>query len=358
MPTISLCMIVKNEEDVLARCLDSAAELVDEIVIVDTGSEDKTVEIAKRYTNKVYEFQWIDDFSAARNFSFSKATKDFCMWLDADDVIEEAQQKLFLQLKRSLSLDVDVVMMKYNTAFDEAGNPVFSYNRERLIKNNGTYFWKGQVHEAIAPEGRIVYAEVGVSHKKIGAGDPDRNLNIYRKMIADQIELEPRHQYYYARELYYHKQYQEALNVFFEFLGDPDGWVENKIEACRLCYSCYQELGMEQEALNALFISFALDKPRAEVCCDIARHFFDKENYENSIYWYERALGAEKRPDGGGFMLPDCYDYLPFIQICVCYDKLGDQKRAQEYNELAGACKPESKAYQLNKQYFASKMGN
>jgi len=348
-------MIVKNEEDVLGRCLASAAGLVDEIIIVDTGSEDKTVEIAKRFTDKVYYFKWIDDFAAARNFSFSKATKDFCMWLDADDVIEPAQQVLFMQTKQSLPADVDVVMMKYNTSFDEAGNPVFSYNRERLIKNDGTHFWKGEVHEAIAPEGKIIYSEVGVSHKKIGAGDPDRNLNIYRKLIEEQKELEPRHQYYYARELYYHKQYQEALDVFLKFLDDPGGWVENKIEACRLCHSCYQELGMDKEALNVLFMSFALDKPRAEVSCDIGRYFFDKGNYELSIYWYERALAAEKRPDGGGFMLPDCYDYLPYIQICVCYDKLGNVGKAQEYNELAGTCKPESQAYQLNKQYFARK---
>ena len=70
MVSISLCMIVKNEEDVLARCLDSAAELVDEIVIVDTGSTDRTREIAARYTDKIFDFPWRDDFAAARNESF------------------------------------------------------------------------------------------------------------------------------------------------------------------------------------------------------------------------------------------------------------------------------------------------
>ena len=93
--SISLCMIVKNEEDVLARCLDSAAPIADEIIIVDTGSEDKTTEIALSYTDKVYRFKWCDDFAAARNFSFSKATMEYCMWLDADDVITEDNLKLF-----------------------------------------------------------------------------------------------------------------------------------------------------------------------------------------------------------------------------------------------------------------------
>ena len=72
MPTISLCMIVKNEEMHIARCLDSVAKLVDEIVIVDTGSTDKTVEIVSNYTSNIYSHSWTDDFSDARNYSFSK----------------------------------------------------------------------------------------------------------------------------------------------------------------------------------------------------------------------------------------------------------------------------------------------
>ena len=77
MITISLCMIVKNEEKILRRCLDSVADLVDEIVIVDTGSQDETKRIAAEYTKFVYDFQWVDDFSAARNFAFSKATQEY-----------------------------------------------------------------------------------------------------------------------------------------------------------------------------------------------------------------------------------------------------------------------------------------
>lgn len=72
MPTISLCMIVKNEEAVLARCLDSIADLMDEIIIIDTGSTDRTKEIAAHYTSKIYDYKWTNNFSAARNFSFPR----------------------------------------------------------------------------------------------------------------------------------------------------------------------------------------------------------------------------------------------------------------------------------------------
>ena len=76
MVSISLCMIVKNEEQVLARCLDSVRGLMDEIIIVDTGSTDQTKAIAAKYTDKIYDFEWISDFAAARNFAFSK--RRFC----------------------------------------------------------------------------------------------------------------------------------------------------------------------------------------------------------------------------------------------------------------------------------------
>ena len=135
MVTISLCMIVRNEEAVLARCLDSVSKAVDEIILVDTGSEDRTKEIAKRYTCHIYDFPWVDDFSAARNFSFSKATMEYCMWLDADDVLLDEDAKALMHLKETLDPSVRVVMLPYQIAFDAEGKPTFSYYRERLIRN-------------------------------------------------------------------------------------------------------------------------------------------------------------------------------------------------------------------------------
>ena len=354
MPTISLCMIVKDEEMNIARCLDSAASLVDEIIIVDTGSKDQTVEIASKYTSKVYSYLWNDDFSDARNYSFSKASMDYCMWMDADDILENTEKEKFLQLKETLSPDVDIVMMKYHTAFDEAGKPSFSYFRERWIRNCPKYRWVGAVHEVIPPSGSIVYSDIAVSHKKIKVQDPDRNLNIYRKVLAEGKHLEARQQYYYGRELYYHKQYEKAVFVLEQFLLSEEGWIENKIEACLVCANCYIHLGKEQSALNALLRSMSFDMPRAEICCEIGKYFLEHGNYSIAAYWYETALGRPQNEYSGGFVLPDCYDYIPLLQLCVCFDKLGNRKLAKEYNEKAGACKPYSKAYLYNKQYFDS----
>ena len=333
-------MIVKNEEMHIARSLESVAELVDEIIVVDTGSVDRTVEIAAGYTRKVYSYPWKDDFSDARNFSFSKATMDYCMWMDADDILEEVEKDEFLQLKQTLSSDTDIVMMKYNTSFDEAGKPVFSYFRERWIRNCSDYHWVGAVHEVIPPKGNIVYSDIAICHKKINAGDPNRNLNIYRKMLAEGKSLDLRQQYYYGRELYYHKQYEEAASVLEDFLLSEEGWIENKIEACSVCANCYYCLGRERSALNTLLRSMSFDLPRAELCCEIGKHFLEHGNYHAAVYWYETAMNRPQNEHLNGFVLPDCYDYVPLLQLCVCFDKIGDWKKAKEYNERAGALSP------------------
>ena len=88
MISVSMCMIVKNEQSILKRCLDSYAGIYDELIIVDTGSTDNTKEIAAQYTDKVYNFAWCDDFAEARNFAFSKASCDYILSVDADEELD------------------------------------------------------------------------------------------------------------------------------------------------------------------------------------------------------------------------------------------------------------------------------
>lgn len=352
MCTFSLCMIVKNEEDVLARCLASVQDIVDEIVIVDTGSTDRTKEIASAFTHRIYDFTWIDDFAAARNASFERATMDYTMWLDADDVLLEDDRTKLLALKHTLDPSVDVVMMKYHTSFDEQGNPLFSYYRERLVKTSLHLKWSGAVHEAISPTGNILYAEPAVTHRKLHPSDPDRNLRIFERLLTQGQELEPRQQFYYARELYYHQRYQDAIDQFQRFLEKKDGWVENKIDACQQLAYCYYALEQPEQALISLLRSLAYDIPRAELCCQIGKHFFDRGVYSQAIYWYEQALACKRNDTSGAFVSPDCYGYIPYLQLCVCHDRLGNHSLAAQYNELAGKEKPESPLVQQNRTYF------
>ncbi len=355
MISVSLCMIVKNEEDVLERCLSSAASLVDEIIIVDTGSTDRTKEIAARFTDLMFDFPWRDDFSAARNESFAHASKDYCMWLDADDVLLEEDQAAFLALKEALDPAVSVVMAPYHTGFDESGRVTFSYCRERLIKNHAGMSWAGAVHEAITPVGQVFYADFAVTHRKTRPGDPDRNLRIYQAQLDAGETLEPRQQFYYGRELYYHCRWEEALAVFSAFLADGRGWVENNIDACCHCAYCRERMGQSEAVPAALFGTFLYDRPRAEVCCELGRWFFQREQYSQAAYWYALALTCPRDDRRGGFVSPDCYGYLPCIQLCVCFSRMGDQKRAEEFNELAAGYKPDDPAVLHNRAYFQAR---
>lgn len=354
MSTISLAMIVKDEEAILARCLESVKTLVDEIIIVDTGSSDQTVTIAKQYSDKVFSYAWKDDFADARNYAFSFATMEYTMWLDADDIIKEKDQQKFLSMKAQMDPKIDVVMMKYHTAFDAQGQPSFTYYRERLLKTAKHFQWAGVIHEAITPSGNIVYSDIAITHQKAKPHDPDRNLRIFEGLLHQGKQLSLREQYYYARELYYHQRYHDAIQQFTLFLNTKQGWKENCIDACRLRALCLNMLGRYEEALSSLFQSFLYDLPRAETLCEIGAIFMEQQAYHEAIYWYEQASKCTRNDKSGAFVQPDCYDYIPYLQLCVCYDRLNEKEIAFAYNERAAICKPQDPIVLKNRMYFRS----
>ena len=354
MISISLCMIVRDEEEVLARCLESVRTAVDEIIIVDTGSVDSTKEIAGRYTDKVFDFRWCEDFSAARNYAFDLGTMDYLMWMDADDVLPESSLGALLDLKEKLDTNVSVVMMPYHMAFDQQNRPGFVYERERLIKNGKGFRWKGAVHEAIAARGIVVHSDVVIEHRKIKQGDPERNVRIYEKLMADGKRLGPREQFYYSRELFYLGRYSLAIDAFENFLKMPASWLENRLDAYRMEAACYDLLNKPCEAMQTLVKSLGEDEPRAETCCEIGRHFLNLKNYRASAFWYETAASREKSTCSGAFVNQDCYDYIPYIQLCVCYYWLGEKELAKKYHRLAAGIKPDDPAVKYNEPIIAT----
>ena len=242
--------------------------LVDEIIIVDTGSNDETKEIAKQFTDQIYDFTWVDDFSKARNFAFAKATKDYQMWLDADDIFKAADQQAFLSMKAEWDDHIDMAMLKYDVGFDEQDHPTFSYYRERIMKRSMHYQWVDPIHEVIPQRGEIRYFPIAVSHKKLRPSDPDRNLRIFQKMLSNGILLNSRQTFYYARELYYHKQYEAAIPLLTSVLSGTDTWLENRIDAALVLASCYQACNNSSKAKQALLTTFCYSTPRSEVCCE------------------------------------------------------------------------------------------
>lgn len=354
MNTISLCMIVKDEETQLANCLSSVSDLVDEIIVTDTGSSDSTKEIAKGYTDKVFEFPWVDDFSAARNFSFAHASMDYILWLDADDVLLPEDQDKLKELKEDLDPNVDAVMMRYHTAFDANGEVTFSYYRERMVKRARQFRWKEPVHEYIEIGGNILHSDIAVTHQKMKDSSSYRNLAIYKRILDSGEALSPRGLYYYARELKDHAQFREAIRFFNLFLDGDKGWVEDNITACAELAVCYQHENLRQEQLRALARSFIYDTPRAEVCCALGYAWKAVGDFKRAAFWFRLATTLEKPENSWGFVQEECWGYVPYIELAVCYDKLGSPQIAEQFNEMAGKFKPGDRSVQYNRDYFQS----
>ena len=346
MITISLCMIVKDEEEVLGRCLESVAEAVDEMIIVDTGSRDSTKEIAASFGAKIYDFPWIDDFSAARNFSFEKAEMDYILWLDADDILPEESLIKLLELKKALPRDTDLVMMEYRMG---EGPDALCFYRERLLRRGSGFRWEGAVHEVIAPKGKILYSPIAICHKKEKIKDAERNLRIYERKIAEGCKFTPREQYYYARELMDHGRFSEA-EVAFESALLQELWTEDRLEAINLLARCKREQGDLDGALDTLLKALAVGEPRGEFCCALGDLFLMREEPATAAFWYQLAL--ERPAPLGGFIQRDRYGLYPALQLCLCAWQRGEREEAEAWNEKAAEFAPKDPRVLYNREFF------
>ncbi len=346
---ISVCMIVKDEEEVLARCLDCVRQFADEIVIVDTGSTDKTKEIASKFTDKVFDFVWCDDFSAARNYAFSKATLDYAMWLDADDVLEYSEIEKINQLK--LNMVADTYMLKYATSFDESGKPNFVFERERILKRDNRDVWHGFVHEAIAPFGKVEHLDITIQHRKIATGYSKRNLNLFRKALKRGIKFNAREQYYYARELFYWGYYKKCKQELNKFLKMPNKFLPNILDSMLIISKCCERLGDFESAKKWLYEAINI-MPNAEVVCELARLYSIQGKTDTAIYFYESALNLPKPTLQGMFVRKDYYYLIPLLELTALYYKVGDYANAQKYHQQAQNLYPNNAKVIYNQQFF------
>ncbi len=354
MVTISLCMIVKNEEETLARCLDTVKDIVDEINIVDTGSTDRTVEIAKQYTDRVFYYEWTNNFSAARNESFKYATKEYILYLDADDVLLEADQAKFKELKETLDPSVDSVSMYYNAGMDEFGNVTLRYRRNRLLKRERNFQWFGDCHNYINVRGKIINSDISVTHKKI-RHSVGRTISVFEGKIARGDVFSSRDYFYYGNELRENGRHEEAIKSYDNCIALKEGWVEDKIFACIFKADCYRYLNDMSNELSSLFQSFQFSPPRAEACSRIGYNFQRKREYKSAAFWYELATQQIPDADRWSFIYTAYHTWYPHLQLCVCYYNLGDYKKAYEHNEEARKYRPEDKSVLHNKKLFEEK---
>lgn len=332
MISISLCMIVKNEEAILDRCLTSIADLMDEIIIVDTGSTDRTKEIAAKYTDKIYDFPWTGNFSDARNFSFSKATKDYIYCADADEVLDEENRQKFQVLKKGLLPDIEIVQMYYSNQLSY--NTIYNYDKElrpKLYKRIRTFVWENAIHEAVRLEPLIYDSDITIKHCPTGS-HKRRDIKAFEKLNKDGIRLNQRLHNLYAKELLISgepEDFIQAYPTFFVSVNDSDRSADEILEACCVCAKACLLSKKYTDFFKFTTKAIALGGC-SEICCELGDYYYASGDLEEASIWYynaafesESALSLRHHTD------------IPLNALADCYEELGNPQEAARYRQMA-----------------------
>jgi len=269
-PTIGAAMIVKNESACLDKCLKSL-DGIDEIVIVDTGSEDNTPEIARKYTKNVSvgEYEWKDEFDDARNFAIARSTTDWILSIDADEVLE----KNGISRLRKAAANAAPEAWTLSCELEAEGGSQSNYP-VRFWRNRRGLKFEGMAHETIPRPAdghsgvKIVYG-VSPAHSI----DKGRMVRILTKAVAKHPG-NSRHKFYLAREYGYHGQWKSALEMYRIYMAQAT-WgpemAEARLQMARCCMilkdwdgakkNCMKALGINAEFKEALVLMAQLSGP-------------------------------------------------------------------------------------------------
>lgn len=328
--TISLCMIVKNEERVLARCLDSVADLMEEIIIVDTGSTDRTKEIAARYTDRIYDFVWVDDFSAARNFAFSKAGMDYIYSADADEVLDEENRERYRRLKENLLPEIEIVQMKYGNQLQFG--TVYNFDEEyrpKLFKRQREFVWQEPIHESVRLEPVVYDSDIVITHLP-ECSHAGRDFANFRRQTDRGVRLSAHLHEMYARELFIAGTDEDFLSAeafFVQSASDTDRSPKEFEEACCVVARAARLRG-DSETFFKYAVKLVAGEGCSEVCCELGDFYFSRSDYEEAAVWYynaayettpsiSRKAGCERAFDG----------------LIASYEAMGIPEQAGMYRE-------------------------
>lgn len=331
--TLTLAMIVKDEEENLAQCLDSVRAYVDELVIVDTGSTDRTREVATRYGANVFQYDHrnhpesffcddavtctefgspgpfsgdmaLGDFGAARKESFKQATGDYVVWLDADDVLE-SPEKLREVVADMKSRNLDMAFLFYDYARDHLGRVFYRQSRERIIRK-GVADWINPVHEVLIPVGNVTHTRYElplVAHRRKAdrKSIPNRNYKILLRQVWQlkkanpDAKLDPRILFYLGQEARYIEP-RRAVGFYEEYLKSS-GWPEERA-AAHVAIGSILEFGMlgltpddSYQQANKEFAVAAAEVPdNPDGVLGLARIAYLRGRFYDCINYSERGL--------------------------------------------------------------------
>lgn len=349
-PKISLCMIVKDEEQFLSACLKSVQSVVDEIIIVDTGSKDKTIEIAQSFNAKIIEIPWEDDFAKARNVSLENATCEWVLQLDADEQFEEKDAELLFSLMGKYDTEAFFLQV-INHNYDLTGDRL-AFPSVRLWKNHPNYRFKGALHEQITssivkinsnkpiPITPVRIHHYGYSEAVIQQKNKtERNLRIALKEVQNKPEFAFGH-YNLAMEYARQGKLQLAVEEFQSALtlyNDSEFWVSSLF---RNCASTLLKLRKYKEAIQILDRGLSKFPDYIDLIFEKATCHIELKEYPQAVGLLHQCIVTPENPK---------YPIQKGLSREKAYFALGHcYMRLNRFDEGMDSFK---RAYQLNPQF-------
>lgn len=296
--TLSLCMIVRDEEDFLVGCLESVREVVDEIVILDTGSSDDTIKIAEDFGAAIYTFSWRDDFSMARNESIKHAHGDWILWLDADErLIPESipvLKGLLKPEKRPVIYEVTIKNIRPN------GDSYSLSSAHRLFTNKKGIYFTGRIHEQLSPSvaklgGEERTAKIEIYHLGYSLQGPRaekknmRNRNLLERMVNESPRSAYAH-YTLAQHYGLNKRHKRALEHYQVAYKLNQFTPEMSVSLLNTMCETLIELGRYDEARRKLHQSITTKPFQAGGYYLLYKLAYREQNYVQAANWLEKLL--------------------------------------------------------------------
>lgn len=339
MLPISVCMIVKNEEEKLSRCLSSIESFGWEIVIVDTGSSDRTKDIARQYTEKIYDFAWCDDFAAARNFSLEKASHDWIFMIDADEVVEDIDLEEMDYFIHNLRDAAGAVTRR--SEITTGDRKAYQIDRTERLFSRKKYHYIGRIHEQLLPiqGGNISCFLLNTTlwHDGYDMTEEERLRKAARNisLVKRQMEEEGENSYLcYQLGKGYEilREYGKACECFekgLDYQVDPElAYVQEMVISFG---NDLLQLDRKEEALG--FAGFAdMFQSSADFLYLMGQIYEENEMYEEAVGEYQKARSIEfANAEGVNSALSYFREACVYYKMARIADALQSLEQCREY---------------------------
>lgn len=361
---ISVCMIAKNEEKHIEECLKRLKPYHYEIVLVDTGSTDDTLKIAARYTDKIYHFDWINDFSAARNFALDKAYNDWVLSIDCDEYIESIDEKELSILMEKHSQDVGQILIR--NRFKQDSQTSIENVRVSRFFNKKYYHFVGAIHEQVELRNagseistnistptqdnadclphihyakHTYHAPITLLHVGYDGSEEEMRAKCLRNISMLEKELEaggPDSYIYYqlGQSCMKLKDYPKAYEWFNLGLSMDVDPAQNYVQTMVESYGyCMLELKKNEEALQLLNI-YDVFAVRADFVFLMGLIYMNNGMFDKAVEEFQKSTSIEQ------FSVDGINSYRANYNIGVIYECTGHLDEARKYYKKCGEFEP------------------